>query len=153
MGRSEVWAAEGCQPSGRAPWIGRSEAHGNLPTPHLTLVVPAGNDELATKLDPVGLADAFFLLADLGTSLQRFVSVFFDVYILLILVWVLTSWIRLPYALHRVQRFLDDVCEPYIRLFRRLLPSVGPLDLSPIVAIIVLVLVQRVLVGVIGRLL
>ena len=79
-------------------------------------------------------------------------SVFFDVYILLILAYVLTSWIRMPYALHRVQRFLDDVCEPYIRIFRRVLPSFGPLDLSPIVAIITLVVVQRVLVGVIERL-
>ena len=61
-----------------------------------------------------------------ASSVQRFVSVFFDVYILLILAYVLTSWIRMPYALHRVQRFLDDVCEPYIRIFRRVLPSVGP---------------------------
>ena len=93
------------------------------------------------------------LLADTASSLQRFVSVFFDVYILLIFAYVLTSWIRVPYSLHRVQRFLDDVCEPYIRIFRRILPSVGPLDLSPIVAIIVLVLVQRLLVELIGRVL
>jgi YggT family protein len=93
------------------------------------------------------------LLADTASSLQRFVSVFFDVYILLIFAYVLTSWIRVPYSLHRVQRFLDDVCEPYIRIFRRVLPSVGPLDLSPIVAIIVLVVVQRLLVELIGRVL
>lgn len=110
---------------------------------------PAG-----TEVCSVGFADAvMFVLADTATSAQRFVSVFFDVYTLLILAYVLTSWIRMPYALHRVQRFLDDVCEPYIRLFRRVLPAVGPLDLSPIVAIITLVVAQRVLVGVIGRLL
>ena len=101
----------------------------------------------------VGSADTVLLLADTASSVQRFVSVFFDVYILLILAYVLTSWIRMPYALHRVQRFLDDICEPYIRLFRRVLPSVGPLDLSPIVAIVTLVIVQRLLVGLIGRLL
>jgi YggT family protein len=101
----------------------------------------------------VGPADPFLLLADTASSLQRFVSVFFDVYILLIFAYVLTSWIRVPYSLHRVQRFLDDVCEPYIRIFRRILPSVGPLDLSPIVAIIVLVVVQRLLVELIGRVL
>ena len=100
----------------------------------------------------VGSADTVFLLADVASTVQQFVSVFFDVYILLILAYVLTSWIRMPYALHRVQRFLDDVCEPYIRIFRRILPSFGPLDLSPIVAIITLVVVQRVLVGVIERL-
>jgi YggT family protein len=101
----------------------------------------------------VGSADIVFVLADTASSVRRFVSVFFDVYILLILAYVLTSWIRMPYALHRVQRFLDDVCEPYIRIFRRLLPSFGPLDLSPIVAVVTLVLVQRLLDELIGRLL
>ncbi len=101
----------------------------------------------------MGSADSVFALADTASSLQQFVSVFFNVYILLILAYVLTSWIRMPYALHRLQRFLDDVCEPYIRLFRRVLPSLGPLDLSPIVAVITLVVVQRVLDGLIGRLL
>jgi YggT family protein len=49
----------------------------------------------------------------------------------------------LPYSiwLSRVQRFLYDVCEPYLRLFRRILPAVGPLDLSPFVASLVLVVV------------
>jgi len=101
----------------------------------------------------VGSADTVFVLADTASSAQQFVSVFFWVYILLILAYVLTSWIRMPFALSPVQRFLDDVCEPYIRLFRRLLPSIGPLDLSPIVAIITLKVVQTILVGLIGRLL
>jgi len=101
----------------------------------------------------VGSADTIFVLADTASSVQRFVSVFFEVYILLILAYVLTSWLKMPYALHRLQRFLDDVCEPYIRLFRRLLPSMGPLDLSPIVAVITLIIAQRILVELIGRLL
>lgn len=101
----------------------------------------------------MGSADSIFVLADTASSVQRFVSVFFQVYILLILAYVLTSWIRMPYALHRVQRFLDDVCEPYIRIFRRVLPSLGPLDVSPIVAVITLVVAQRLLVELIGRLL
>ena len=105
------------------------------------------------KAPCVGSAYCVFALADTAGSLQRFVTVFIDVYILLILAWVLTTWIRLPYSLHRVQSFLDDVCEPYIRLFRRILPMVGPLDLSPIVAIFALVIVQRLLVSLIGRLL
>ncbi len=100
----------------------------------------------------MGLADTVFLLADIASTVRRFVEVFFDVYILLILAYVLTSWIRMPYSLHRVQRFLDDVCEPYIRIFRRVLPSVGPLDLSPIAAVITLVVAQRLLLGLIERL-
>ena len=101
----------------------------------------------------MGSADTVLLLADTASSVQRFVDTFIWVYILLILAYILTSWIRMPYSLHRVQRFLDDVCEPYIRLFRRVLPSFGPLDLSPIVAIFALYIVRRLLDELIGRLL
>ena len=52
--------------------------------------------------------------------------------LLLLFAYILTSWIRLPYRpwLNRVQRFLYDVCDPYLRIFRRFLPPLGPLDLS-----------------------
>ena len=64
------------------------------------------------------------------------------------------SWVRLPYSLwlNRIQRFLYDVCEPYLRIFRRLLPPFGPLDLSPIVAIITLWVASQVVVNLLGRL-
>ena len=93
------------------------------------------------------------MLADTATNVQRFVDTFIWVYILLIFAYIITSWIRMPYSLHRVQRFLDDVCEPYIRIFRRILPSVGPLDLSPIIAVISLYAVRYVLDRLIERLL
>ena len=86
------------------------------------------------------------VLGDVRGSIASFVNVFITVYILLILVYVLSSWIRLPYNpwLNRVQRFLYDVCEPYLRLFRRVLPPLGPIDLSPVVAIVVLYLIQSI---------
>ena len=92
---------------------------------------------------------AFSLLADVSSSLASFVNVFIWVYILLLFAYILTSWIRLPYSpwLNRVQRFLYDVCDPYLRLFRRFLPPVGPLDLSPMVGLFVLYILQRVLVS------
>lgn len=85
------------------------------------------------------------LLADARTSIARFVHVFLTVYILLIFAYVLSSWLRLPYSspLNRVQRFLYDVCDPYLRLFRRVIPSLGPIDLSPMVAVIVLYVLDR----------
>jgi len=86
------------------------------------------------------------LLADAVSAAQSFVQVFVGVYALLIFAYILTSWIRLPYSLAPLQRFLYDVCEPYLRLFRRLLPSFGPLDLSPIVAIFALYALERVVV-------
>ena len=87
----------------------------------------------------------FGLLFDAVDSVQSFVHVFIYVYILVIFVYVLTSWIPLPYSptLSRVQRFLYDVCNPYLRLFRRVLPPLGPLDLSPVLAVVVLFAIQR----------
>ena len=78
------------------------------------------------------------LLADAIESVQRFVSVFVWVYILLIFAYVLSSWIRAPHTLQPLVRFLHDVCDPYLRLFRRVLPPLGPVDVSPIVAVFAL---------------
>jgi YggT family protein len=95
------------------------------------------------------------LLTDAATSVRRFVDVFIFVYILLVFAYVLTSWIRLPYSptLNRLQRFLYDVCDPYLRIFRRILPPLGPLDVSPIVAVITLVVIREALDALIERLL
>ena len=94
------------------------------------------------------------LLADVGSQLASFVYVFIWVYILLLFAYILTSWIRLPYRpwLNRVQRFLYDVCDPYLRIFRRFLPPLGPLDLSPMVGVVTLLIVQRILVSLLQRL-
>jgi YggT family protein len=96
----------------------------------------------------MGAWATFGMLADWRSSLASFVDVFLFVYILLILIYVLLSWFRLPYNLwlNRIQRFLYDVCEPYIRLFRRILPPLGPIDLSPAVAILVLILIRALVV-------
>jgi YggT family protein len=93
------------------------------------------------------------LLADTVDSIQSFVRVFIGVYILLILAYIITSWIRLPYSpwLNRIQRFLYDVCEPYLRIFRRFVPAIGPLDLSPMVAVISLLVLQGLLIALLDR--
>ncbi len=98
-------------------------------------------------------ADAFVLLDAVDNAI-RFIQAFVYVYILLILAYILTSWIRLPYSpwLNRVQRFLYDVCEPYLRIFRRIIPPLGPLDLSPMVAVIVLVLALNLVTAALARL-
>lgn len=88
----------------------------------------------------------FGLLADAVSTAQSFVSVFVLVYTLLIFAYILLSWLRgLPYALQPVQRFLYDVCEPYLRFFRRLLPPLGPLDLSPMIGVAVLYALMRII--------
>jgi YggT family protein len=93
------------------------------------------------------------LVADAVTSAQRFVWVFATVYTLVIFAYIITSWLRLPYSpwLNRIQRFLYDVSEPYLRLFRRLLPSMGPIDLSPWIATIVLWVLAEALIRILDQ--
>jgi YggT family protein len=96
----------------------------------------------------MGWSARLVLLADAISSVETFVDVFIGLYGLVLFVYILTSWLRLPYSptLSRVQRFLYDVCEPYLRFFRRLLPSRGPLDFSPILAFIALGVIDRLLI-------
>ena len=102
----------------------------------------------------MGDTAGFMLLFDAVDQIQNFINVFIGVYILVILVYIITSWIRLPYSpwLNRIQRFLYDVCDPYLRLFRRVVPPLGPLDLSPMLAVIALVVLRGVINAILDRL-
>ena len=94
----------------------------------------------------------FGLLADAVSTVQDFVAVFVGVYVLVIFVYVIASLVRLPYSFNPVLRFLYDVCEPYLRLFRRILPPLGPLDLSPLVGVIALLAGEQIVVRLLGLL-
>jgi YggT family protein len=102
----------------------------------------------------MGDTASLMLLFDAVGVIQSFVDVFIGVYILVILLYIITSWIRLPYSptLNRIQRFLYDVCDPYLRLFRRVVPPLGPLDLSPMLAVISLLIFQQILNAILDRL-
>jgi YggT family protein len=76
------------------------------------------------------------------------------VYLILIFIRILMSWIpRMPYNryLAAFLKFVSDVTDPYLNLFRRILPPVrmggAGLDLSPIVATFVLIIVGQIVVG------
>ena len=101
----------------------------------------------------MGGAANLTLLADAIDSVNSFISAFTIVYTLVIFAYILTSWVRLPYSpwLNRIQRFLYEVCAPYLGLFRRVLPSMGPLDLSPLVATIVLWVVSGLLMRILNQ--
>jgi uncharacterized protein YggT (Ycf19 family) len=94
------------------------------------------------------------VLFDVASSLQQFVRVFVWIYVLLIFAWVILSWIQLPYSRTSaaVQQFLDEVCTPYLRLFRRI-PPLGPIDLSPVIAVVVLLVAAELVNFLIGALL
>lgn len=95
------------------------------------------------------------VLANAQTSVQSFVDAFIRVYGLLLLIYILLSWFRLPYSpvLNRIQGFLNDICAPFLRLFRRFVPMLGPLDLSPILALVTLAVVNVLLDSLIARVL
>lgn len=85
-----------------------------------------------------------------------YVSALFVVYIVLIFANILISFVpRMPYRpwLRSVLDFITDTTNPYLNIFRRFLPSIGSggfaLDLSPMIGIIVLFVVQAVVVGLI----
>ncbi|MBV9311424.1 MAG: YggT family protein [Solirubrobacterales bacterium] len=91
------------------------------------------------------------------SDIASYVNALFQVYLLLILLYVLLNLLfafglRLPYSRlsDAVLGFLRDICEPYLRIFRRFIPPIGMFDLTPIIAIIVLGLVQRIVVGAIA---
>jgi YggT family protein len=93
------------------------------------------------------------LLASARTDIAGYLSALIYVYTLLIVAHIvvqllLTFGVRPPYsrASDGVLTFLRDVCEPYLRIFRRMVPMAGTLDFSPIVAILVLTLVNAVIV-------
>ena len=96
----------------------------------------------------MGGSATFMLLGDAISSAETFINVFIGLYWLVIFVYILVSWLRLPYSptLNRIQRLLYDVCEPYLRVFRRLLPSMGAIDLSPMLALITLIVIDRFLI-------
>ena len=82
--------------------------------------------------------------------LERFVNAFVSLYVLLIFAWIVMSYLRLPFNLwvYRIRRFLDDTVEPFVRIFRRFVPSLGMLDISPMVAVVALFVLERVAISV-----
>jgi uncharacterized protein YggT (Ycf19 family) len=91
------------------------------------------------------IAAAVFIVATAREQIGLFLSALLTVYILLIFAYIITTLIfsfggRIPYSRwsSAVLGFLRDVSEPYLGLFRRFIPPIGPVDISPIVAILVL---------------
>src|SRR5690349_11896574 len=87
-------------------------------------------------------------------DVANYVSAVFEVYLIILLVYVLTNLmfalgVRPPYSrvTDAVLGFLREVAEPYLRLFRKLLPPIGMIDFTPMIAIIVLGIVWRIVVG------
>jgi YggT family protein len=92
-------------------------------------------------------------LASVRIEVAEFLSTLIYVYTLLILAYIVVQWLfafglRPPYSRvsDAVLTFLREICEPFLRIFRRMVPSIGAFDFSPIVAIIALGIVNRLVV-------
>jgi YggT family protein len=93
------------------------------------------------------------ILASARTEIANYLSTVIYVYTLIIIVYIVVNLlfaagIRPPYSrtTDRVLGFLRDVCEPFLRIFRRLSPQLGGLDFSPVLAIISLYVINLVVV-------
>ena len=71
-------------------------------------------------------------------------SLLFDAYSMIVLVSVVLSWLRLPED-NPLVRVTSALTEPVLTPIRRLLPSAGGLDISPMVLLLALRLLRRVL--------
>lgn len=76
-------------------------------------------------------------------QLSRILITILNFYELLIVVYVLSSWLPRSNWANDVRRALASIVEPYLGIFRRIIPSAGGLDFSPIIAIIVLNIVGQ----------
>ncbi len=97
------------------------------------------------------------LAAVTRSDIANYVSALFEVYILIIFIYILLNLLfsfglRLPYSRwsDALMNFLRDVCDPYLGLFRRFIPPVGMFDLSPIIAIFLLYIVRTIVVNLIA---
>ena len=89
-------------------------------------------------------------------EIADFLSALLTVYVIVIIGWVIVNFVfamgvRMPYNrwVNAVLDFLRDTANPWLNLFRRLPLRIGPLDLSPIVAIIVLQIVGGIVINII----
>ena len=94
---------------------------------------------------------------DARREIADFLGALITVYTIIIIAWVVISLVlslgvRVPYSrwFSAVMDFLRDVTEPYLRIFRRFVPRIGPFDLSPMVAIIALQIVGGLVVSAIS---
>jgi YggT family protein len=93
------------------------------------------------------------VLASVRTEVANYLSTVIYVYTLIIIVYIVVNLLfaagmRPPYSrtTDRVLGFLRDVCEPFLRIFRRFSPRLGGMDFSPLLAIITLYIVNLVVV-------
>lgn len=78
------------------------------------------------------------------------VQLFFNLYTLLLVANILLSWFP-DFQDNPIARFIRTVTDPYLSLFRKFIPTLGPLDISPIAAFFSLRILEACIVGLFFR--
>ena len=74
----------------------------------------------------------------------KFITYLFNFYEYSMLAYILTSWV--PQLKNNViVEFLETICEPYLKVFRKIIPPIGMLDISPVAALIVLGVIENLI--------
>ena len=83
-------------------------------------------------------------------TVEQFVLSLYLVYLCLIFLYVIMSWVQLPYNvwIGRLRGFLHDTVEPVLRPIRAVLPPLGGFDLSPLLAIFGLGLIEQIVISI-----
>ena len=75
----------------------------------------------------------------------KFVKYLFNFYEYRMLAYILTSWF--PQIKNNfIVEFLEAICEPYLKIFRKIIPPFGMLDISPIAALVVLSVIENLII-------
>jgi YggT family protein len=72
---------------------------------------------------------------------------FIQIYLILIIVRILLSWFQTADWAQSIMSFLSPITDPYLNIFRSIIPPLGGLDLSPILAIFALQIIAQLLAG------
>ena len=78
---------------------------------------------------------------------SRAVNSLFYFYYLIIILRIFLSWIPSIDWYSQPMKFIRDITDPFLNIFRGIIPPIGMLDISPIVAIILLQILQGFVVG------
>ena len=83
-------------------------------------------------------------------SPARIINTLFEFYFILIILRIFLTWIPSIDWNQQPVKFVREITDAYLDVFRRIIPPVGMIDFSPIVAIIVLQILQAVIVSAIA---
>jgi uncharacterized protein YggT (Ycf19 family) len=93
----------------------------------------------------VGMTNLISSRYNTSVLLGQLLANLINLYILIIFVWVLSSWFPQIRGTNLI-RFTGFLSEPYLSIFRRIIPPIGGMiDISPMIAIIILSLIAQIL--------